>query len=169
MTIPDPIKLFMEQHQEGLAQLEIMGRAARVLKEKGFSPEVALAIIRAKDFIATEVKLHNQMEEEALFPLLEQVVGPGGPVAVMLMEHRQLWEGLDALTLQLADLRDSPEKQNLILAVADSADFVINLLTNHIAKEDRVLYPMAQQVLRREAMQEVARRMESMLAPSLKA
>jgi hemerythrin-like domain-containing protein len=165
MPYQDPIQLFMDQHQEGLKQLEAMGRAARGLMTEGYTPKAGEAILRARDFIATEVKHHNQMEEEALFPFLEASIGPAGPVAVMKAEHRQLWEGLDRLEIRLAKLRNHPENKEAVAGVAETAESVVSLLTQHIHKEDTVLYPLARRILKPEDMEEVFRRMDGMRTP----
>jgi hemerythrin-like domain-containing protein len=87
---------------------------------------------------------HHGKEEEFLFPALLDAGLPmhGGPIAVMLSEHevgRGCIKGMrDALT------QYSNGNQTAGAAFAKSAREYINLLTDHIDKEDSVIFVMAE-------------------------
>jgi uncharacterized protein len=96
-------------------------------------------------------RCHNQKEERTVFPLLERAGMPvhGGPIAVMLSEHRQakaLVERLDAGAAafvagdraRLAELRE---------VLAEYAA----LCKGHFWKENDILYPMAARMLDADA------------------
>ncbi len=91
---------------------------------------------------------HHGKEEGILFPALEArgIPREGGPIGVMLTEHE---EGR-ALRQQMAeaskDLGRLENRQSLI----DAARQYIQLLRNHIFKEDHVLFAMAESVLLKE-------------------
>jgi len=98
--------------------------------------ETALEILRT-----FADRCHHGKEEERLFPML---VARGmstqfGPIAVMLDDHRA---GREHIARMVA-----------AAAAADAARFVpaalgyIHLLREHIAKEDGVLFPMAESML----------------------
>lgn len=116
-------KLLMEEH-------EIILQGLRVLKavaERGEQPPPPLLDF----FTAFADEHHHGKEEQILFPALEKAgfSRNAGPVAVMLHEHTQG----RALT---AALRDPA-------SFATAAPAYVALLTAHIAKENQVLFPMA--------------------------
>lgn len=104
---------------------------------------------------------HHAKEEGQLFPRLEAHGLPrdGGPVGVMLHEHelgrglrRQMAEALDGAA---AGRRDALE------AFCRGAQDFHGLLRDHIAKEDNILFRIADQVLPPAAQEEVLRGFES--------
>lgn len=91
-------------------------------------------------------RCHHGKEEECLFPCLQErgVLNEGGPIGVMLMEHkigRKLVKQIDeAVTAYEAD-RVGRE------VVLTHVDDYVNLLEGHIFKEDNILFAMAPQVM----------------------
>ncbi len=90
---------------------------------------------------------HHAKEEDLLFPVLESrgVPGEGGPIGVMLYEHRlarrftqDMAEALDALA------RGAEEAEQRFRVAAHQ---YIDLLTNHINKEDSVLFNMGDRLM----------------------
>jgi len=98
---------------------------------------------------------HHGKEEDILFRSMADHGMPveGGPLAVMLAEHT---EGR-RLTAALAELAagdapwDSEHRRQLLLTATGYA----RLLRDHIQKEDRILYPMAHNMLPEEAWQQI--------------
>lgn len=86
---------------------------------------------------------HHSKEEEVLFPLLEErgVPRQGGPIGVMLYEHEV---GRDCVRRMSQTL---PESGNDPAAFAAAAEEYVDLLRQHIRKENEVLFPMADAVL----------------------
>jgi hemerythrin-like domain-containing protein len=86
-------------------------------------------------------RCHHGKEEERLFPMLVARGMPShvGPIAVMLDDHRSG--------------REHVQRMVEACAAADVARFVpaargyVDLLRDHIAKEDGVLFPMAESML----------------------
>lgn len=94
---------------------------------------------------------HHGKEEDMLFPVLEQGGMPreGGPIGVMLQEHtigRRLVGGM-AETLPAAEAGDAAAQAKF----RELAREYVQLLTQHIWKEDNVLFNMSDQVIRGEA------------------
>jgi len=153
----DPIEQLMHEHQEGLAALDRLEEAAKQVAVDGLSPATREAMDEAISFINGEIRGHNEKEEEVLFPALGPYLpSPGGPVDVMLDEHRQLWTLNDRLVAALGN--PSPDRTEL----AQTAMGIVTLLREHINKEDNVLYPMARQFLGEQGLAEVSRKMESL-------
>ncbi len=91
-------------------------------------------------FIAGLIR-HIAMEEEVLFPAFESASGmpEGGPTAVMRMEHKQM-KGL------LEQVAGAIESGNSDLAL-EVGDTLLMLTQQHSAKEEQILYPMAENLL----------------------
>ncbi|MGC8744674.1 MAG: hemerythrin domain-containing protein [Verrucomicrobiia bacterium] len=100
-------------------------------------------------------KWHHGKEEERLFKKMVDYGFPReyGPVAVMLGEHE---EGRREVKI-LAEIGGGSGglTQEEINRVISAATEFIQLLFFHIHKEDNVLYPMAEQSLPQEAMEEL--------------
>jgi len=94
-------------------------------------------------------RCHHGKEEKCLFPCLERggIPREGGPIGVMLMEHemgrglvKRISTSLDKHMKGEASLRD----------VLDPCRDYIELLRQHIYKENNILFPMGEQVVSRE-------------------
>ena len=85
------------------------------------------------------LRRHIYLEEEFLFPPLRDA-GLMAPVFVMLREHGQMWETLDTLERDLA--AGAAGKT----AVALCHQLTVQL-QHHNMKEERILYPQADEVL----------------------
>lgn len=90
---------------------------------------------------------HHAKEENVLFPALgRKGLGPSaGPVAVMLEEHESGRKRL--ARLEAAIPRARARADGAIREFCEAARGYAELLTQHIAKEDHVLFPLADQVL----------------------
>lgn len=90
---------------------------------------------------------HHHKEEELLFPAIAArgIPSEGGPIGVMLYEHDMGRHMLASVrdNLPAARAGDAAAQQ----VVRDSAEHYINLLRQHIWKEDNILFRMARQVL----------------------
>lgn len=92
-------------------------------------------------------RCHHAKEETVLFPELEKAGVPreGGPIGAMLSEHeagRAYVKGLAAgITAYEAGAKGA------VGTILESARDYIELLREHISKEDMVLYPMAEKSL----------------------
>lgn len=105
----------------------------------------------AKEFLKfTEefAEPHYRKEEEVLFPAMEKKGIPkdDGPIGVMLAEHEMKRECLK----ELADGK------------IEAAGKIVSLMRDHINKENNILYPMAEQVLTKEELEEMGHRCEEL-------
>ena len=96
---------------------------------------------RAAGFLSG-MEHHLGMEETELFPRLEGSPA-AGPVRVMRHEHEQM-RGL------FAELRGAVERR-AAEACLDLTDTLLMLMQQHNAKEEAILYPMADRALAGEA------------------
>ncbi|MFQ6604490.1 MAG: hemerythrin domain-containing protein [Fidelibacterota bacterium] len=136
-------EILTKEHQTIRQMLGLLNLISEKLDVGESLPEDDLN--RAVDFIREFAdRYHHGKEEDLLFPALEEAGLPrdGGPVAVMLMEHVQGREFVKAMSDALAQ--------------KDYSSFTVNarnytrLLDQHIYKEDNILYPMADRMLRPE-------------------
>jgi regulator of cell morphogenesis and NO signaling len=98
------------------------------------------------------LRRHIFLEEEFLFPPLRDA-GLVAPIFVMLREHGEIWDALDALDAQLAINRGAAVMSELCHAL-------LGQLERHNAKEEPIVYPQADAVLTAAA----AARLSSFLA-----
>ena len=98
---------------------------------------------------------HHAKEEGILFAAMEQAGFPRemGPLAVMLAEHEQ-GRGYIARLRAVADRAPDWSAADRTELAAAAHDYAA-LLRRHIAKEDGILFPMAQARLDREVMARV--------------
>lgn len=140
------VEILMEEHrliERVLGSLE----SFRVGVEGGLRPERPLVADYAAFFRGFADAYHHGKEEDILFQrLIERGFSrDSGPVAVMLHEHRVGRAHVAALR-QLGGGTGEIEDAERLELLTHGSDFVA-LLRQHILKEDRILYPMALQVL----------------------
>ncbi len=82
---------------------------------------------------------HFAMEEEVLFPKMEEFIGGGeGPIYVMKMEHDQIRSIIN-------QLGEAIEAKNRDKALGFGETFMI-MTQQHNMKEEQILYTMAEQL-----------------------
>jgi hemerythrin-like domain-containing protein len=155
-TNQSPTETLSAEHrviERGLDCLETLARRARA--------DGALDLRSAAEVLqflrAFADGCHHHKEEQGLFRALERRGVPShvGPVAVMLAEHE---EGRAAIRAMVAELEASQRGDSDAAArFAGAAEGYVELLRAHIDKEDQVLFPMADAVLREEDRAEVLR------------
>ncbi|OGT96653.1 MAG: hypothetical protein A3I79_03910 [Gemmatimonadetes bacterium RIFCSPLOWO2_02_FULL_71_11] len=143
----DPLRAFEDEHKIALRALERLEQAALALRT-GAETARHLAVAReVHGVLSTAVRAHNDAEERALFPLLED----DPTVAVFVEEHRVL-RGLEQ---ELADGLAAADGRR----VAGTALRIVDLLRAHIEREDHMLFPSARAALGADGLAEVARRL----------
>ena len=126
----------------------VIKRVLGTLKDALASDELPLEmLLDTVTFSQTLVdRCHHSKEEDCLFPCLENRGMPkeGGPIGIMLMEHemgRKLVGAIeDALTRYQAGESTKEE-------VVKLCDEYIDLLEQHICKEDNILFNMGSQIM----------------------
>lgn len=93
---------------------------------------------------------HHKKEEQVLFPKLKEKGIPeeNGPIGMMLFEHGIKRSYVD--NLRDALLNDAKE------AIKSNGNAIVNLMRDHIYKEDNILYPCAKDILSEEEMSEMS-------------
>ena len=137
MNPTDPLRA---EHRVIERALDLLAALARADELDSDAARDVIAFIRG---YADE--LHHGKEEHRLFPMLEERGLPRdvGPVAVMLHEH----EVGRAATAAMSNALDAGDAA----AFRQAALEYTALLRDHIAKEDGVLFPMADSMLDADA------------------
>lgn len=121
-----------EQHRACDAQFAKIEQAAH----RG---DWAAATAAAQAFV-DDTEAHFAYEEQTLFPALEAAMPmAAGPTSVMRSEHAQMREMFEGL-------REAVAQQDAA-ALADSVETLLLVVQQHNAKEENVLYPMADRTL----------------------
>ena len=141
----DPIEVLMNEHRVIESVMNAMEARLATLQNKPFPADF---FRRALDFISNFADgCHHYKEEQCLFPAMAArgVPADGGPIGVMLAEHDQGRACIAGVRQNLAAAEaGSPEAA---AAVRRYASAYIELLRQHILKEDNILYRMARNVL----------------------
>lgn len=138
--------ILMDEHRVIERFLGTMERAVRRLENGQVVPPAFL--LQAADFIQGFADgCHHQKEEGVLFKAMEKagLSSQSGPVAVMLAEHelgRTYTRGMREAALAM----EAGDTKAWELA-AEYARSYVNLLRQHIAKEDQILFPLAGRVI----------------------
>lgn len=100
---------------------------------------------------------HHCKEEDRLFPVLVSAGIPkeGGPIGCMLAEHEQARAFVRAIAerLEVAGRGDG----SAIDALIEHGEMFIDLMRNHIAKENNVLFNMADGILDESQIERLSR------------
>ena len=146
MTPTDELK---EEHQGILFMLRILDKVtARIESRIQVEIEHLSSIVEFLQVFAD--RCHHGKEEELLFPALEKSGIPkeGGPIGVMLQEHQEGRGFIRGMADALEKFKKGESKN--LNDYAKNARSYMALLTQHINKEDRVLFPMGEKVLSKE-------------------
>ena len=146
--------VLMQEHRVIERMILVIEIAAKEL-EDGKAIRPGLFLEAAQFFKGFADGCHHRKEEGVLFKAMEAHGVPveGGPIQVMLKEHEQgrmLTRGLHvaATWLETGDGRAIPE-------VVRFSNGYAALLRQHIQKEDRILFPMADEVIPRQKYDEI--------------
>ncbi len=146
----DPLSELVEDHRRFLVRLsEFHGEVRRLDGAAAGAPARVGAVRSFAHFLARDVDaIHGRKEEAGLFPALEPYLpAEGGPVGLFIAEHEELRTHERELTRSADRLERDPEAVETVRALGATEGAVRGLLTDHIAREDTVLFPMARELL----------------------
>ena len=142
----NPIGVLREEHEKILEILNLVEQTADDI-ENGASvdPQLLADILEFIRLFADQC--HHGKEEDLLFPALAKKGFPtdAGPIGVMMMEHERgrayVAEMSEAMNRCVE--RDPSAPRDWV----DAAHRYVELLQNHIAKENNILFVMAERML----------------------
>ncbi|HJV36835.1 hemerythrin domain-containing protein [Geomonas sp.] len=138
-----------DEHQLILRMLALLEENARLTEEGSFRDY--RFYLDGVDFIRNYAdRFHHAKEEDVLFEALIDNGMPraNSPVAAMLMEHdlgREFVKGMEEAATRALNGEAGQEE-----AIVANARGYLELLRDHISKEDGILYPLAERVLPEE-------------------
>lgn len=166
-----------EDHEQTLGRLAAIKAVTRLLAsgDAVATLDALTDLKRLAEELEDGLDLHLMQEELALYPVLEPVISSkGGPVQVMLNEHEQIRQGVRALCQsttvlleQASRLHESGEWalfEAEILRVSAQAQALADFFATHIYKEERIMFPMANQFVRDRQLTRAANLMRSIKA-----
>jgi iron-sulfur cluster repair protein YtfE (RIC family) len=143
------LRKFSEDHHHGLAH-------ARRLRKAADGDQAHPAADIARDFLGywqAETSTHFREEEEVLLPVLQRHGGDvsQGSVIEMLAQHAEIRGLIMGLSDEVTSRTAQPETLKRIG----------EQLEEHIRLEERVVFPMIENILPEEGLKEVASRLET--------
>ena len=149
-----PTEQLKEEHQAIKLMLRISEKVCEKLEcGEEVNPEHLEQMIEFIRVFAD--KCHHGKEEDLLFTAMEEAGIPkeGGPIGVMLIEHEKGRDYVRGMCEAVAKYKAGDRKASS--AIVENARNYIVLLTQHIDKEDNILYPMADMHLSEERQKEL--------------
>lgn len=149
-----PTEVLVKEHDSILEMLDILGKVCDKLEAaEAVAPEHLEEILSFLQGFAD--RCHHGKEEDLLFPAMEASGIPreGGPIGVMLLEHVEGREFIQRMITAVALLKEADPKAPSEF-VGAGRDYV-RLLTQHIEKENNVLFRMADMHISESAQQEL--------------
>jgi len=139
-------EILKHEHRAIETVLDALDKAAEALKE---GREVPASIFAdGLDFIRNFAdRCHHGKEEHRLFPLFaERGLGThGGPIQVMLIEHEQGRSYVREAAAWYGKWAEGDKQAGI--SMANALQSYIELLREHIYKEDNILYPMGNRMI----------------------
>lgn len=157
-TLSEGLQQLKNEHPPLLLMLEELLEICRKIESEAASKEVIFKelIQKVAEFIA-ELEPHSEREEGVLFSMMEKYIGrESGPIAVMEYEHDQA-KGFIATFLDRTN-DSSSLSDEMMLEYAGLIKNAYYTLVDHFAKEESVLFPMAENLFSEEEKQELKRR-----------
>lgn len=139
-----PTDELRREHELILMVVEAMEREAVAIEADDVINRVRVA--QMLDFARNFTDgCHHRKEEDVLFPaLLERSSAAAGAVSTLLSDHRAGWDAMRAIDRSLPDV-DIDERDREL--VAFNLELYARLLRRHMAKENMILFPLAELVL----------------------
>jgi PAS domain S-box-containing protein len=109
-------------------------------------PSTSIVADALEYFTGYVERCHNHKEEDHLFPLAEQLGVPrdGGPLGIMIMEHRRSEETLALLRTFAADYISG--RNDVLPGLRKAFSEYASILKEHFWKENDILFPMARRI-----------------------
>ncbi len=148
-----PTEILSDEHRVIEQVLACLERIAEEAETRTLDVAAARDVVTFVQNFAD--RCHHGKEEQRLFPAMERFGLPrdAGPTAVMRAEHESGRRAVRAMAVQI----DDAERGDATAArrFANEARGFVEFLREHIAKEDQVLFPMADRMLPEAAQMEL--------------
>ena len=151
----DPITALKSDHEivrSVLNNLEEYLKKIGKVSSEGLRNNLINQLNEITAFIDKDLEVHFKKEEDGLFPVLGKYIGTEtGPIHVMLLEHKQSREISSEFKSKIKDYQSTKEFDSIL---NDGFAF-FKLLSEHIDKEEQILFNMADMQLSKEEKHEI--------------
>ncbi len=164
----DPLTALKDKHCTLIEELYSIDRQLGWLESSGpeKAPKILVRLLGCGERLAGDLSLHFQREERALYPVLEKRLGNNTePVVVMKQEHRRLLNCMKSFTSEVSRMireHDAIKTWALSSALQD----LRSELSDHMSREERVLFWLADLHLSRGDRNKVCFELARMSKPS---
>jgi hemerythrin-like domain-containing protein len=157
-TITQPLR---DEHKELLPEVELLRKAGDAAAEGAVKDELRRLAGDAYEFLAHHLIPHAQAEDQALYPVVQRVMGAAQATATMSRDHQEVGE----LTAQLNTLLPALGQGALSADQANDLRRVLyglySLVKVHFAKEEEIYLPLLDASLNQAEASEMFEKMEA--------
>ncbi len=141
-SMKTPTEILKAEHQAVLGKLDALEGAVNDLEHR---EKVSASLRELTAFFDTEFWVHFDKEEQALFPEFDSFMPRGaGPLAAMIEEHEVLRKTNAVMQPAVASYLDHDDSAETRQTIIQNGMHFIEFLRAHIAKEDSLLFSMAE-------------------------
>lgn len=153
--LSEGLQQLKNEHPPLLLMLEELLEVCRKVESEVVSKEAIFQVLiqKVSEFIA-ELEPHSEREEGVLFSMMEKYIGrESGPIAVMEYEHDQA-KGFISTFLDRTK-ENSSLSEEMMFEYVGLIKNAYYTLVDHFAKEEAVLFPMAENFFSEEEKEEL--------------
>jgi hemerythrin-like domain-containing protein len=158
VELSNGLKQLKSEHPPLLTQLENLFQLTQLIDQEMDTEKNFNELIMKVEYLKAELDPHSEREEGVLFPMMAVYIGTtSGPIAVMEYEHDQAKSQIKAF------LDKSVNGELTVEEMKQSAELIKNayfILSDHFAKEENVLFPMAERMLSNEEKEELYQKIQ---------
>ncbi|WP_458412525.1 hemerythrin domain-containing protein [Schinkia sp. CFF1] len=147
-----------EEHIPLLQKIDNLLLLSEQIEKEGDSLQKFAELKSQVEAFKGEIVIHSQHEENALFLLMAKHIDPStGPIAVNTGEHKEARSLLDSF------LEKAGNEKLTSTEIKESLEIIMNaanLLKNHFAKEENLLFPKAENMLTADEKSELLTRIQ---------
>jgi len=157
-TITQPLR---DEHKELLPEVELLRLAGDAVTGTAVSESLRQTSGDAYNFLAHHLIPHAQAEDQALYPVVQRVMGAAQATATMSRDHQEVGD----LTAQLKALLPVLENDALSTDQANDLRRVLyglySLVKVHFAKEEEIYLPLLDASLTQAEANDMFEKMEA--------
>gem|GEM_PF-6716009 len=135
-------------HSYLIVQIGFLLDALERIKQNGFNPDDVSIIKKVINYFNSDLKNHNQLEEVNLFTKSKSVKKISILANRLKAEHRIMWDKIEILKEVLEQYELDHTDLNFSNLYKTSTS-LIDLIRNHILKEDNELFPLLEKTLKK--------------------
>ncbi len=148
----DPLEMLHACHQRMRDHCDLLQRAAQHLNDNGLDDEFKKAAAQVHRYFASAAILHQQDEEQDLFPLL---IRSSMKMADIINQLKQQHQAIQQLWQELAPLLARPVKIEDPAALIELGDRFAELYRQHLDYEEQEFLSMAVHMLSQEQLDKI--------------